>query len=253
MDAQSTLRRLKGAGYASARRVYRMVEPFTNERAGIARRYLKGYGLEIGALHNPLRVGHKAHVRYVDRLPVAKLRRHYPELAKERLVGVDILDDGERLSSVGDTTQDFVIANHMLEHCQDPLGALQHMLRVLKPGGILFLAVPDKRRTFDSERACTSFEHLLRDHVEGPEWSKQQHFEEWVRFVDKVTDDHAAREQVAALIAADYSIHFHVWTATDFAKLVLALPEVLHVSCEIELLVQRGDETIAIIRKSAVK
>ena len=44
------------------------------------------------------------------------------------------MDDGERLATIADATQDFVIANHFLEHCQDPLGALGNMSACCDPG-----------------------------------------------------------------------------------------------------------------------
>src|SRR5262245_20671777 len=76
--------------------------------------YLRGRGLEIGALHNPLRVSSRAKVSYVDRLTVAGLREQYPDLRDKKLVRVDVVDDGEQLGSVATETQDFVIANHFL-------------------------------------------------------------------------------------------------------------------------------------------
>src|SRR5262249_41579641 len=91
-------------------------------RAAIARTYLRGSGIEIGALHRPLRVPSHVAVRYVDRLSTAELRRQYPMLADHELVPVSIIDDGEQLVSLADASQDFVIANHFLEHCEDPLG-----------------------------------------------------------------------------------------------------------------------------------
>ena len=90
-------------------------------RARIANRYLLGDGIEIGALHNPLPAPRSARIRYVDRLPVTELRAHYPELEQEPLVAVDILDDGERLATIADSTLDFVVANHFIEHTQDPV------------------------------------------------------------------------------------------------------------------------------------
>src|SRR5207249_5036937 len=57
-------------------------------REAIARRYLRGTGIEIGALHNPLRLPRGVDVRYVDRMTVPELRRHYPELAGGPLAGV---------------------------------------------------------------------------------------------------------------------------------------------------------------------
>jgi SAM-dependent methyltransferase len=134
-----------------------------SRRRRIAKRYLSGEGIEIGALHNPLPVPRSARVRYVDRLPVSELRAQYPELEQEPLVQVDILDDGERLAMIADSSIDFVIANHFLEHTQDPVGTLLNAFRVLRPEGILYLAVPDKRHTFDRDRAVTPLGHVLRD------------------------------------------------------------------------------------------
>ena len=42
----------------------------------------------------------------------------------EPFVPVGCIDDGERLGKIADASQDFVIANHFLEHCQDPILAL---------------------------------------------------------------------------------------------------------------------------------
>lgn len=50
------------------------------------------------------------------------------------VVRPDIVDDGECLSKVGDFSQDFVIANHVLEHFEDPIKGFRNMLRVLKHG-----------------------------------------------------------------------------------------------------------------------
>ena len=117
-----------------------------------------------------------------------QLRAHYPDLRDKKLVRVDVVDDGERLDTVGTATQDFVIANHFLEHAQDPIGTIQRLLQVLRPQGILYLAVPDKRFTFDEGRPLTTLDHLIRDHTEGPEWSCESHFREWVEIVCQVVE-----------------------------------------------------------------
>ncbi len=69
--------------------------------------YLRGHGIEIGALHRPHRVPGSANVKYVDRMTVPDLRRQYPELAAEKLLPVDIVDNGERLATIADRSQDF--------------------------------------------------------------------------------------------------------------------------------------------------
>jgi SAM-dependent methyltransferase len=180
---------------------------------------------------------------------VPELERQYPELRAESLVEVDIIDDGERLTRVADASQDFVIANHFLEHCQDPLGAVESMLRVLRPGGVLYLAVPDRRFTFDAERPVTTLEHVLEDHRLGPEGSRQAHFEEWARLVDRVDDDEV-EPHVARLLKADYSIHFHVWEHGDVFDLLQLARRELELDFGVEHNTRNWHENIFVVRKA---
>ena len=213
----------------------------------IAETYLKGEGIEIGALHNPLKLPDAAKVKYVDRLSVAELRTQYPELDSQELVDVDIIADGELLETIPDASQDFVIANHFIEHCQDPIRALLNMLRVVKVWGMIYLAIPDKRYSFDIDRPITPLEHIMRDFHEGPEWSRRQHFEEWVRFVNKVQDDEEAKKQLDANMKMNYSIHFHVWTQCEMLDLIAALRGM--VNFDIELVLRNENEVVFILRK----
>src|SRR4051812_24637479 len=152
-------------------------------RRRLARAYLAGSGLEIGALHLPLPVPRRARVSYVDRMTSDELRHEYPELASYDLVDVDVVDDGQTLATVPDGSVDFVVANHFIEHTEDPIAALANHARVLRPGGVLFLAVPDKRRTFDAARPVTPLEHVVHDHIAGPVGSRRGHYEEWATLV----------------------------------------------------------------------
>lgn len=159
---------------------------------------------------------------YVDNWTAAELREQFPELAEQMTVSPDVIDDGTRLDKFADRSQDFVIANHFLEHSEDPIGVLKTLLRVTKSSGSIYLAVPDKRRTFDSPRPTTSLAHLIRDHEQGPEVSRREHYEEWVRLIER--DDGQAR--VEELLAERPHIHFHVWThqtLIDFLNSVQSL------------------------------
>src|SRR5262245_5459048 len=218
------------------------------DRELVAEAFIRGRGIEIGALHMPLKVARSARVTYVDRLPVEDLRKQYPELDDSEFVPVDIVTDAEGLESISDTTQDFVIANHFIEHCQNPIRALLNMFRVLKPGGVLYMSLPDKRCSFDADRPVTTLEHLLRDYSEGPAWSRRQHFEEWTRLVNKVEDDKEAEMQVELNLSIDYSIHYHVWTQAEMLELVVALRRM--VSFELELCLKNGGEVIFVLRKN---
>jgi len=217
-------------------------------RRKLASKYLAGEGIEIGALHSPLKIPPKAKVRYVDRMSVEDLRKQYPELSGCNLVEVDIIDNGEKLISIEDCSLDFVIANHMIEHCQEPIGTMQQFLRVLKPGGVLYMAVPDKRYTFDFDRPVTSIEHLICDYRDGSGWSKIQHFEEWCRLVQKVPDAEIL-SSVNNLMSMDYSIHFHVWTKEEFTALLNYCKDMLQFPFKTETVKENYNEFIVILRK----
>lgn len=198
-------------------------------REALANRYLTGGGIEIGALHNPLIVPPSAAVTYVDRMPNEELRSHYKKLGDTPLVAIDRYDDGETLATFADRSQDFVIANHFLEHCESPLHALTAMHRVLKTGGILYLAVPDKRFTFDNVRPVTPFAHVWRDYEEGPAWSRSAHFEDWARHcwqVDRVKSEDEIRAQARHFEAIKYSVHFHVWSPAEILEIIAAFPRI---------------------------
>jgi len=134
----------------------------------------------------PLRLPRGARVRYVDYLNADGLREAYDSALQEGrpLVVPDVVDDWARLASFTDGSLDFVVANHMLEHVEDPIAALQHQLRVPRPGGVLYMTLPDARQSFDAPRERTTPEHLLRDHREGPQVSRREHYEECARHIE---------------------------------------------------------------------
>jgi predicted SAM-dependent methyltransferase len=225
-------------------------EPMLAARRELSERYLEGAGVELGALHEPLWTSEKATVRYVDRLDVAGLRQQYPELAAYDLVKVDIVDDGEALSSIEDGQLDFIIANHMLEHTENPIGTIRNHLRKIRNNGVLYYAVPDKRASFDRERPITLFEHLVRDDREGPTVSRWEHFHEWVQLVNNVTQPDEIERQVRALLAINYSIHFHVWDSDHFRLFLEDANQYLGSSFQIEYFGQNLNEVITVLRKT---
>ncbi len=228
-------------------------------RTEFAARFLAGKGLEIGALHQPLAIPPTAKARYVDRLPVDKLREEYPELADWSLTEVNVIDNAELLETVAEESQDFIIANHFLEHCEDPIRTIGTHLGKLRPGGVLFYAVPDKRYTFDHRRPLTPLEHVVTDHEQGPERSRAEHYDEWARLVVDEDDDAPdagtgefeewAEAKARKLEGADYSIHMHVWTQSEFLKMVLYARQCLDDAFDVEAAARQGIEFIVVLRK----
>ncbi len=221
-------------------------------RAQLAAEFLRGGGVEIGALHQPMPVPPGAGVTYVDRMTVEDLREHYPELAELPLTPVDVVDDGERLETFADESIDFLVANHFLEHCENPIGTIETHLRKLRPGGVLFYAVPDKRYTFDFRRPRTTLAHVIGDYENGAEASRPDHYLEWERMIYEPGTP--APEESVALSKADrheregYSIHFHVWTQADLLELFMHCRDRFE-TFDLEAVRRSGLENIVVLRK----
>jgi len=199
--------------------------------------YLQGSGVEIGALHHPLPLKGLpiTEIRYIDRLSLAQLRGHYPELSRHEFVRVDVIDDGEILSTIADRSLDFIIANHFIEHARNPIGTLRNWLAKLKPGGLVYMAVPDMRRTFDSERPLTSLDHLIKDGLTSEtERAKLDlmHFLEYARLVDKKAE-HDIESHVQHLVQTGYSIHFHTFVPRTFLEMLRYAQDHLQLPAEI--------------------
>lgn len=218
-------------------------------RRYFSHRYLIGKGIEIGDLRNPLEVPETIRVEYINWMKTTDLQEGYPQLGSENVVEVDRGDPGEVLITIPDNSQDFVVINHVFENCQDPITSLHHMLRILNPGGVLYLAISDQNFSVDVARPVTSFAHILRDYKEGSELSRREHFEEWVKSVKKVKDSGEIEKIVDEMIKNNCSIHFHVWRSLEFLDFLLSVKQIIKFSWKLETCFENGLEFITILRK----
>jgi SAM-dependent methyltransferase len=219
-------------------------------RARIAASYLTGSGIEIGALDSPTPLPPGAKIRYVDIHTAAELRKQFTKLADASLVTVDIVDDGEKLAAVDDASLDFIVANHMLEHCENPLGTLRHHLRKVRPGGWLFYAVPEMRCCFDSVRPLTTFDHLLTDDADGGAGSRRAHLVEWVTQVAHVKGSAEIDDRIRDIERRGVTIHFHVWDSNAWLDHLCRARHYLAEPFEIRHFELVGPEIISVLRRS---
>jgi SAM-dependent methyltransferase len=83
-------------------------------------KFLKGDGIDIGAGPDPLHV------------PSGTVRAW------------DVKDgDAQKMAGVPDNAYDFVYSSHCLEHMRDVPEALTNWVRILRPGGWLYVVIPD--------------------------------------------------------------------------------------------------------------
>jgi SAM-dependent methyltransferase len=118
-------------------------------------RRLRGRGLEIGASLHTTPLLHATEIQLSDRARAGANRGAPGGRSPE------IITAGERFPTAQDDAFDFVVANDVLEHVSDPIGALQEWHRIVRDGGLVMLAVPDKRFTVDRRRPRTPIEHLV--------------------------------------------------------------------------------------------
>ena len=174
--ATSSARRLSAA--SGPTRCLRSTRRRTSTRTALRSRrpYLQGRGVEIGAFSQPNDLPPDREIAFYDRYPAAKLREVYDRDSGRPLMEPDYVGDAETLDGLPDRTFDFVIANHVIEHLQDPILFLQSVAKKLAPGGRAMIAAPDKRYCMDRARSLTPFEHLVEDHERGPATTQRSHY-----------------------------------------------------------------------------
>lgn len=94
---------------------------------------------------------------------------------------VDIVCPGDDLP-FKDNVWDFVISSHVIEHFYDPVKTIKEWLRVVKPGGYVYMIVPHKQRTFDAPRPRTTLAEIIQnhEHPNPPVPDHHGHYSVWI-------------------------------------------------------------------------
>ncbi len=223
-------------------------------RKGLSHKYIKkGSGIEIGATYLPLEVIADVKVTYVDIMSKENLLKTDPNLKGKEVTHVDVLDDAEKLIKFGNNSQDFIIANHLVEHVMNPIQAIASFLRVLKTEGIIFMAVPEMRVTFDKHRPLTPISHLIEvfEKKEDDQWF--EHYIECAIFLGKKPKN-KAKKTAKELIDSKLSIHYHTFQPRSFLSIIdymrrLGYPIEI---CEIVEQSEGTNEFIVVMKKLSV-
>lgn len=112
-------------------------------------------GLEIGPLTSPVVSRQEGEIFYVDHLSTADLQKKYsndPKVDLDAICSVDFVWGSQTLRECLGREVDYIVASHVAEHVPDLAGWLAECQDALTEDGILSLALPDKRFTFDHRR-----------------------------------------------------------------------------------------------------
>lgn len=136
-------------------------------------------GIEVGPWFAPIapkKEGYKCWS--LDLFDAETLRRRAqsdPDVPKERIPEIEEVDLIGSATAIADLvaergalgTFDYIISSHNLEHLPDPIRFLQGCEKVLKSGGILSMAIPDRRACFDYFRPHTTLSAWLQAYFES--------------------------------------------------------------------------------------
>ncbi len=244
------------------------------KRELLAKRYLQGCGLEIGALHRPLPLPSAVTIRYVDIASREENIEKFPELDAADIVAVDYIDDGFILSGIPDNSQDFLIANHVLEHAPNPIQVLRNWCRTLKRDGRLFVTIPIAKRCFDKGRPETTLDHLIDDYDlynrptdnlarQRINEKNRNHLREWITISehsilskrDKAYQQPSVEERERRIELTDTrssEIHFHTFSMDSYTRLLDYFTKTLETEMKVEKVCKSRREIVSILVKSPI-
>lgn len=155
-------------------------KPLHFKESALAHALLDGLrGLEIGAsAHNAFGLN-TLNVDYTDENNTAFKKEEIQNTGS--FAHVDIVSPGDDLP-FKDNFWDFVISSHVIEHFYDPVKTVQEWLRVIKPGGYVYIIAPHKERTFDKDRPRTTLAEIIdrHDHPNPPIPDHHGHYSVWI-------------------------------------------------------------------------
>lgn len=201
--------------------------------------------LEVGALASPM-FRDQERVSYLDWFSREELEASLASnerYANANFVSPTYVAKTTRFSKVVDASFDLVIANHVLEHVPDPITWLQQVHHLTKSGGHLFMALPDRRFTFDFLRPESTMAEVQRAYhaqLETPDFEQvleARYLHRGVRhqdFVDGLPTEKLLAGRFSLAEAVDIArgaegryvdVHCHVFTYQSFLALLADLEQ----------------------------
>lgn len=196
-----------------------------SEFGRMAYQLCRGKGLEIGALHQPFDLD--ACVIHVDRFKTSQLQELYKNDPRGKYIQqVQVVCAENKYDFFDDNSFDFIISSHVLEHTPNPGRVLEEWIRIVKPGGIVYFVIPDKRYTFDRNRELTSVMVLLE------KYDKKTNTTDYETYYDAMVNAEPAlislseavkKDRVNKAFEKQSSIHVHTFTSDSTNEFVAAL------------------------------
>jgi SAM-dependent methyltransferase len=177
--------------------------------------FLKGDGIEVGAMSAPAFIRHAKSIRIADidcaenqQLKAQNLelgglyRGYFPK------VDIIIPRNDRPLKSVEDSSVDFVFSSHSLEHAPNPICSLIDYYRVVKDEGIVYSIIPNKHNTYDRKRKDTPISELIHKWKNNIFEYKLSEFEElYQNTIDHPVYENKSSEEIRKAFLENSGMH----------------------------------------------
>lgn len=203
---------------------YLHVSPLTDtwEIREIMLSQLEGSGIEFGAANNPLPVPLHVSCEYADIVTdTNSIYTNYFGKDSE-FVPIRYKTSLDSMEGILDSSLDFIIAGHVIEHLPNPLLVLEKSWQKLKNKGKLVLIIPHRDYTFDKNRELTRLQHLIEDYDKP---SKERDILHYLEFFSKAINFIKPIEEIYEVVKDvyennAYDLHYHTWTEDSFKKMI---------------------------------
>jgi len=197
--------------------------------------FLEGFGLEIGALHNPARLNRTCTIEYADAISKKEAMLIFPEVNPKDLVDAQYIIDLDKtgLADITSAKYDFVIMNHVIEHIANPIHVIAELFRVVKKEGYIVISAPDKTYTFDRARELTTFTHLHGEYINKVNFVSNEHYQDFVeKCIPNIDKSDSVEMATQIQRAKSRREHAHVWDSNSFEQFMRQSFEVLGISAQ---------------------
>jgi SAM-dependent methyltransferase len=121
--------------------------------------------------------------------------------------GRQFIAEATALDGIETGRYEFLLSSNCLEHVANPLKALREWMRVVEPGGVLLLVLPNQQANFDHRRPVTRLEHLLDDERQGVGEDDLTHLDEVLALHDLDRDPGAVGRESFTRRSLDNLVH----------------------------------------------
>ena len=207
--------------------------------------------------------------RFLDWFSTEQLRERHRDntvVPPESIVPIDFVVSDSEFAAVVDRKFDLLIANHVIEHIPDLINWFGQLAQLVEPDGLLLLAVPDRRYTFDYFRPEDDAVDIVRAHLEGLARPSRFQIAKHLYYFTNLNQTQAwagelpesftprmsfaeALERSEGLAEGYADVHCWIFTSTTFPRIIDALHSAGHIDWKISAIeeVQQGENEFRVL------